>query len=244
MRMTAPATTARLIVRGSPEDLPVPPPPGSLFRVSSKADLRKRRPSNVGAVEARHYSVAAAPKTSASRARRVAGFPLDGRPATAYDAVGARGTGACGATAETGMIEKLKADLSQAMRQKDAIATATLRMLISQVQYARIEAKRELTQDDYLVVLQRAVKTRREAIEQYDKGGRKDLADKERAEIAVVERYLPAALTAEETVRAVEALLGELGITEKKDLGRAMKEFMARHRGRVDGKIVSALIAS
>src|SRR5881397_2597623 len=100
------------------------------------------------------------------------------------------------------MIETLKADLAQAMRSKEAVATATLRMLISQVQYARIEAKRELTQDDYLAVLQRAVKTRREAIEQYDKGGRKDLADKERAEIAVVERYLPAALTAEETARA------------------------------------------
>jgi len=148
------------------------------------------------------------------------------------------------AAAEGWMIEKFKADLSEAMRKKDATATATLRMLISQVQYARIEARRELTQDDYLVVLQRAVKTRREAIEQYDKGGRKDLADKERAEIAVVERYLPAALTAEETARAVEALLGELGITEKKDLGRAMKEFMARHRGRVDGKTVNALIAS
>jgi hypothetical protein len=142
------------------------------------------------------------------------------------------------------MIETLKADLAQAMRSKDAIATATLRMLISQVQYARIEAKRELTQDDYLVVLQRAVKTRREAIEQYDKGGRKDLADKERAEIALIERYLPAPMSPEETARAVDALLAELGIGEKKDLGRAMKEFMARHRGRVDGKSVNALIAS
>jgi uncharacterized protein YqeY len=142
------------------------------------------------------------------------------------------------------MIEKLKADLSQAMRQKDTIATATLRMLISQVQYARIEAKRDLTEDDYLTVLQRAVKTRREAIEQYDKGGRKDLADKERAEIAVVERYLPAAMSPEETALAVDALLLEMGITAKKDLGRAMKEFMARHRGRVDGRTVNALIAS
>jgi uncharacterized protein YqeY len=142
------------------------------------------------------------------------------------------------------MIEKLKADLSDAMRKKDTIATATLRMLISQVQYARIEAKRDLTQDDYLAILQRAVKTRREAIEQYDKGGRKELADKERAEIVIVERYLPAAMSAEETARAVDELLAELGVTEKKDLGRAMKEFMARHRGRVDGKTVNTLIAS
>ncbi len=142
------------------------------------------------------------------------------------------------------MIETFKADLAQAMRRQDTITMATLRMLISQVQYARIEAKRELTQDDYLTLLQRAVKTRREAIEQYDKGGRKDLADKERAEIAVIERYLPAAMSAEDMAGAVDALLKELGISEKKDLGRAMKEFMARHRGRVDGKAANALIAS
>lgn len=142
------------------------------------------------------------------------------------------------------MIERFKADLAQAMRQKDSIAIATLRMLMSQVQYARIEARKDLAPDDYIALLQRAVKTRREAIEQYDKGGRKDLADKERAEIAVIERYLPAGMSAEETARAVDGLLAELGITEKKDLGRAMKEFMARHRGRVDGKAVNALIAS
>ena len=142
------------------------------------------------------------------------------------------------------MIDRLKADLTEAIRRKDTIAMSTLRMLISQVQYARIEAKRDLTDDDYLTVLQRGVKTRREAIEHYDKGGRKDLADKERAEIAIVERYLPAGMSPEETAQVVDGLLLELGITGKKDLGRAMKEFMARHRGRVDGKAVSALIAS
>ncbi len=142
------------------------------------------------------------------------------------------------------MIDTLKTDLKEAMRRGDAIAVSTLRMLISQMQYARIELKRDLKEEDWLAVLQRAVKTRREAIEQYEKGGRKDLADKEKAEIGVVERYLPASLGPEETARAVDALLQELGITEKKDLGRAMKEFMARYRGKVDGKSVNALIAS
>jgi len=153
---------------------------------------------------------------------------------TTYDADGKEGR----------MIETFKADLTQAMRRQDAITMATLRMLISQVQYARIEAKRDLTQDDYLTLLQRAVKTRREAIEHYDKGGRKDLADKERAEIAVIERYLPATMSAEDMAAAVDLLLKDLGISEKKDLGRAMKEFMARHRGRADGKAANALIAS
>jgi hypothetical protein len=142
------------------------------------------------------------------------------------------------------MLERLKADLTEAMKRGDALAVSTLRMLISQATYARIELKREPSADDFVALLQRAVKTRREAIEQYDKGGRKDLADKERAEIAVIERYLPAMMSAEETAAAVDALLAELGLTSGRDLGRAMKEFMARHRGRVDGKAVNALIAA
>jgi len=142
------------------------------------------------------------------------------------------------------MIDTLKADLKQAMLLKDANTVSTLRMLISQFQYARIQAGKDLTEEDALTLLQRAVKTRREAIEHYEKGGRQDLADKERAEIAVVERYLPQALGPDETAKAVDALLAELQISEKRDLGRAMKEFMARYRGRVDGKAANALIAS
>ncbi len=142
------------------------------------------------------------------------------------------------------MIDRIKQDLKEAMKRGDAIAVATLRMLISQVQYARIELKRELAEEDYIPVLLRAVKTRREAIEQYERGGRPELAAKEKAEITVVERYLPAAMGPQETAQAVDALLKELGLVEKKDLGRAMKEFMGRYRGRVDGKSVNALIAS
>lgn len=142
------------------------------------------------------------------------------------------------------MIDRFKADLTAAMKGGDAVTTSTLRLLISQATYARIELKRELTEEDCLALLRRGVKTRRESIEQYEKGGRGDLADKERAEIAVLERYLPAMLSPEETEKAVAALLQETGIVEKKDLGRAMKEFMARHRGRVDGKAVNALIAA
>ena len=95
-------------------------------------------------------------RASGQRSRGAPRAPLDGTAATTYDA----GCAAASAAGEP-MIDTFKADLTQAMRRHDAIAMATLRMLISQVQYARIEAKRELTQDDYLMVLQRAVKTRR-----------------------------------------------------------------------------------
>lgn len=130
------------------------------------------------------------------------------------------------------------------MRGGDATAVSTLRMLISQFQYARIEAGHDLQEAEVLAILERAVKTRREAIEQFEKGGRADLAAKERAEIAVVQRYLPEAMSPEAVAAAVDALIGELGATGKKDLGRVMKEFMARHRGRVDGKSVNALLAA
>ncbi|HEV8119922.1 MAG TPA: GatB/YqeY domain-containing protein [Candidatus Polarisedimenticolia bacterium] len=142
------------------------------------------------------------------------------------------------------MLDRIKNDMKGAMRGGDATAVSTLRMLISQFQYARIEAGHDLQEAEVLAILERAVKTRREAIEQFEKGGRADLAAKERAEIAVVQRYLPEAMSPEAVAAAVDALIGELGATGKKDLGRVMKEFMARHRGRVDGKAVNALIAA
>jgi uncharacterized protein YqeY len=142
------------------------------------------------------------------------------------------------------VLDRIKNDLKDAMRGKDALAVATLRMLIAQLQYARIEAGHDLQEPEVLVVLERAVKTRREAIEQFEKGGRADLASKERAEIVIVQRYLPEAMSPEAVAAAVDALIRELGATSKKDLGRVMKEFMARHRGRVDGKSVNALLAA
>jgi uncharacterized protein YqeY len=142
------------------------------------------------------------------------------------------------------MIDRLKSNLKEAMLKGDATSVSTLRMLISQFQYARIQAGRDLTDDDALGILMHAVRTRRESIDQFGKGGRPELAAKEAAEIAVVERYLPRAMDAAEMTAAVDALLTELQISAKKDLGRAMKEFMARHRGRADGKAVNALIAA
>lgn len=143
-----------------------------------------------------------------------------------------------------GVLDRIKNDLKDAMRAGDATAVSTLRMLIAQFQYARIEAGRDLQEPEVLAVLERAVKTRREAIEQFEKGARADLAAKERAEIAVVQRYLPEAMSPEAVAAAIDALIRELGATGKKDLGRVMKEFMGRHRGRVDGKSVNALIAA
>jgi uncharacterized protein YqeY len=142
------------------------------------------------------------------------------------------------------MIDRLKSDLSQAMKSGDKTAVSVLRMVLSAARYASIEEKRELSDDELLALIQKSIRTRRESVEAFRKGNREDLALREEAEIALLERYLPAQMGAEELARAVDQLLAELGITQKKEMGRAMKEFMARHRGVADGKSVNALIAA
>jgi hypothetical protein len=117
-------------------------------------------------------------------------------------------------------------------------------MLLSAIKYSAIDEKRELSEDELAALIQKSIRSRKESVEAFRKGGREELAEKEEAEIKILERYLPAQLEGPELERAVDNLLSELNLTQKKDMGRAMKEFMARHRGKADGKAVSALIAS
>src|SRR5262245_45208658 len=138
------------------------------------------------------------------------------------------------------MIGRIQDDLKKAMKSGDKTTVSTLRMLLSALKYSAIDEKREPSEDEAAALILKSVRSRKESIEAFRKGGREDLAEKEEAELKIVERYLPSQLQGSELERAVEALLAELGITEKKDLGRAMKEFMARHRGKADGKAVNS----
>jgi uncharacterized protein YqeY len=142
------------------------------------------------------------------------------------------------------MLQRIQEDLKLAMKSGDKVAVSVLRMLVSSFKYASLEAKRDLTDEEAAALLLKSIRSRKESIEAFRSGGRPDLADKEEAELKVVERYLPPQMEGAELERAVVDLLAELGITQKKDLGRAMKEFMARHRGKADGKAVNALIAA
>ena len=142
------------------------------------------------------------------------------------------------------MIQRIQDDLKQAMKAGDKTTVSVLRMLLSALKYSSIEAKRDLNEEEAAALILKAVRSRKESIEAFRNGGRPDLAEKEEAELKIAERYLPAQMEGPELERAVDALLAELGISDKKDLGRAMKEFMARHRGKADGKAVNALIAS
>ncbi|MBW1832809.1 MAG: GatB/YqeY domain-containing protein [Deltaproteobacteria bacterium] len=131
------------------------------------------------------------------------------------------------------LLEQINADLKKAMLERDEVTRDTLRMVKSELL--------ALDDPDELVVLSRAVKTRRDSIKSYVEGGRQDLADKEQAEIEVIERYLPKQLSEDETREAIAGIIEELGLSSKKDLGKVMKEVKVRHPGQVDGRLASSL---
>ena len=139
------------------------------------------------------------------------------------------------------LLDTLNADLKAAMLAKDTVTRDTLRMTLTLTKNMKIELGRELTDDDVMSALQRGVKTRRDSIEQYEAAGRSELAEVEAVEIAVLERYLPKMLSEDETRALVTAKVAELGISEKRDMGKLMKAVLGEHKGTVDGKLVSRL---
>ena len=127
-------------------------------------------------------------------------------------------------------------DLKAALKAGDKTKVATLRLLIAALKNERIEKGRDLTGEEVEAVVRRAVKQRKDSIEQYARGGRQDLVDAEKAELAVLEGYLPKGLTDQDLETAIRELVAEKGLTSARDVGLLMKELMARHRGKVDGK--------
>lgn len=134
------------------------------------------------------------------------------------------------------LSERIRTDLTEAMKARNAEVTSTLRMIQSAIKNEQIEKRHELSDEEVLVVLRRAVKQRHDSVEQYEKGGRKDLAEKEAAEIRLLEKYLPRQLSDEEAERAIREVVASTGATSKKDSGKVMKEVMAKHKGLIDGK--------
>ena len=142
--------------------------------------------------------------------------------------------------------EQIMNDLKEAMKQKDQSAMTTLRALKSAIKYAAIEkvgADGELPDIDAIAVVRKQIKQRRDSVDQFTAGGRPDLAATESAEITVLERYLPAALSTAETEALVASVIAELGASSKQDMGRVMKTLQDRSAGRADGKILSQLVA-
>ena len=141
------------------------------------------------------------------------------------------------------LLDTLHGDLKVAMRDRDEIGRETLRMVIAAMKNRKIELGRDLEESEELAVLTKQVKSRQDSAEQYDAAGRAELAERERAEIAVIQSYLPQALGEDEVREIVRGTIEALGLSSKQELGQVMKAVLGEHRGRVDGKLVQRIAA-
>ena len=139
--------------------------------------------------------------------------------------------------------QQIISDLTASMKAQDTARTSTLRMVKAAFMNREIEKGGELDDEEMMKLLRSLVKQRRDSVEQYEKGGRQELADKENSEIAVIETYLPQAASRDEIERAVDAALAETGATSMKDMGRVMKAAQSALAGKnADGRVVSELV--
>ncbi len=140
------------------------------------------------------------------------------------------------------IVEQINKDLVAAMKAKEELRLSVLRMMKTALKLKQVELGKPLGDAEAVAVLRTLVKQRHESVEQFRKGGREELAEKEEAEIKIVEAYLPAALPESEIEAAVAAAIAETGATSAKDLGKVMKAAMARLAGKnADGKRVNEI---
>jgi len=143
-------------------------------------------------------------------------------------------------------IAQISEDLKNAMRAKDTVALNVIRNLKSALKYAAIEklgADGELGDTDALVVVRKEIKKLQDSVEGAEKAGRPDAVADARAEIAILEKYLPAAMSTEDLAKLVESVITELGATSKKEMGAVMKALQERVAGRADSKAISTEVA-
>lgn len=139
----------------------------------------------------------------------------------------------------TALETRLQEDQKKAMKTGDKSLLGLIRLLRSQLQYARMQAGEEWSEEKAQEVLSAAAKARRESISLFEKGGRMDLVEKEKAELALLERYLPAQLSHQELSTLIELCISETGAQDLKDMGKVMAALMQRVRGRADGKVLN-----
>lgn len=141
------------------------------------------------------------------------------------------------------LTEKVRADMTAAMKAQEKDRLSTLRMLQTALKNEQIHVGHELSDEEAMTVIRKAMKQRQDSIEQYTNAGRMEAADKERAEMELLKTYLPAELSQEELESGIREIIAATGAQSKKDLGRVMKEATARFKGRVDGKKVQEVVS-
>jgi hypothetical protein len=141
------------------------------------------------------------------------------------------------------LTEQIRADLTAAMKAQEKEKTSTLRMVQSAMKNEQINAGHELSDEEAMSVLRKAVKQRLDSIEQYQKANRPELAAKEQAEIDQIKGYLPAELTEAELESGLREIIASTGAQSKKDMGKVMKEATAKFKGRADGKRIQEIVS-
>jgi len=140
------------------------------------------------------------------------------------------------------LIDRLQQDMKLALKSKDELTLSTVRLLLSSVSYAQIEKGGQLTDDEVLQVLSREAKKRKESIEAAERAGRTDVAEREKAELQIINKYLPEQLSEAEVEALAREIAAEVGAVDIKDRGKVMGPLMQRIRGRADGKLASQVV--
>ncbi|MEK7773685.1 MAG: GatB/YqeY domain-containing protein [Deltaproteobacteria bacterium] len=138
--------------------------------------------------------------------------------------------------------DDISKEVSAALKAGDKARLSTLRLLMSAVKYKEVDLRRPLTDDEVHQVVGTLVRQRQDSIEQFTKGGRLDLADKEEAEIKVLHEYMPAQMSAPELRELIKKAASETGAAGAKDMGKLMKAVMPQVKGRADGKLVNEMV--
>lgn len=140
------------------------------------------------------------------------------------------------------LTEQIRADLTSAMKAQEKERLSTLRMLQSALKNEQINLGHELSDEEAMTIIRKAVKQRLDSIEQYTNAGRTELADKERSEMDLLKTYLPPELSDDELETGIREIITSTGAASKKDMGKVMKEATARYKGRADGKKIQELV--
>ncbi|MCK5580961.1 MAG: GatB/YqeY domain-containing protein [Candidatus Omnitrophica bacterium] len=141
------------------------------------------------------------------------------------------------------LAEQISKDYIQAMKAKDSLKSSTLSFLRAQIKNVIIDKKKDVLEDEEVVaIIKKQVKQRHDSIEQYEKGGRPELAQKEKQELEILKNYLPEEMAAEQLGPIVEEAIKESGATSMKDMGAVMKAVMPKVAGKADNKMVSDLV--
>jgi len=140
--------------------------------------------------------------------------------------------------------EQIRSDMNNALKTGQKEKLNTLRTLLSQVKDEWIKKRQELTDQDVITVLTRAVKSRKDSIELYKQGNRDDLVQKETSELELISSYLPEQMTEEEIKNEIKAIIDSAGVADIKDIGKVMGPAMAKLKGKADGKLVQQIARS